>query len=162
MQNPPFNKFSQSPLPAVLGMCSPPSGTSARRSRVQKAYKCPFCDKSFCILDRLTAHIQSHSKSKIFVCIYPGCGKRFSSLQRLVHHTHAHPTAPLEETEGVFDSSESEQAIVRALKDFSLPDFFHSRTLPVPGIVQAREELMADLVTALGRYTSCPKVPAKH
>ena len=138
-----FGKFPYPPSSSVVAM--------------QGSLKCLYCDKTFIQSKQLDSHMKSHVKNSIFVCIYPGCGKRFRSMDKLLRHRNEHSGSLLEETEAICDGGESSKAITDALQSFSLPTFFHSRTLPIPSPIEKKSDVVEDLAKAQVKYEECPK-----
>ena len=101
---------------------------------------------------------------QLYICIYPGCNKTFKRMDKLLRHTEAHsieePHEKSVDTDAAFDSCKSEKSVVDA-PDFSLPDYYYSRKLPLPKQFESLHEIVEDLDKAHGRYIERQKMPTK-
>ena len=105
-----------------------------------KQHQCFYCEKRFSLQQYLEEHIYIHTGEMPFVCKYPGCGRKFRQAGKLSIHkkthctSHFHGNASQESTKLNEINSQGLiiQQILNQISKFQLPDYFHSRVLPLP------------------------------
>lgn len=98
-------------------------------------------------------------KAKLFPCEFPGCQRKFKSSRMLRIHTKEHykETQPDSESKEIKEGEGSLKAAITVFKQFSkfsLPHFFHSKSLPVPKQLREDREIFEDLYQAYIAYSN--------
>ena len=105
-----------------------------------KQHQCPYCEKRFTLEQYLQEHVYIHTGEMPFICTHPGCGKRFRQAGKLSIHKKTHCSSLIHEnvSQGSTRLNEANaqglaiQQILDQIAKFQLPNYYHSKVLPLP------------------------------